>query len=44
MLDMGELLHPEYSVLASELSTSNVELLLDFILNVCITFVLLVYV
>jgi hypothetical protein len=38
-LDMGELLLlSDYSVLVSELSTSDVELLLDFILDVCITF------
>ena len=36
---MGELLHLlEYSVPASELSTSNIESLLDFILHVCIRF------
>ena len=34
---MGKLLHlSEYSALASGLSTSNIDLLLDFILHVCI--------
>ena len=41
---MGKLLHlSEYSVLASGLSTSNIDLLLDFILHVCIPLFLLVY-
>ena len=36
---IGELLQlSEYSILASELSISNAELLLDFILSVCIHF------
>ena len=42
---MSKLLHlPEYSITASEMSTSDTELLLDFILHVCIHFCISLYV